>query len=425
MKETIMKLSSKFPWFTGNQISNDDIGKKAQTVSKSTMGYLYDESDTSKENMAELIPPTGLEKFRNMRFNDPVVGGLMLRIENIFKTAGYTVEGENADFIIGQLKALPKGVIGLVQDMASALTYGFSINEKIWKSEGGVINLKDVAPRHQLTIVEFLNDEVVQSSASMPLSKCIHFVPISICRNPLGVALLRQIYKPYYYKSSIEAAEAQGIDRELGGLPMMTAPEHFEFIKADPEFAGYDPVIAATLDWAKSVVRDVRRDSSQGIITPAGWVLSLLQGKSSTGHETDLPIARLNTEIGVGLLENFAVMGAFSSTNSSDMEGHIKDFRGTCDAWLALMADTINRQLIRDMCFFNNLKEIPVFAFNKVDHESLMDMTAFLARLCQLNVVTPTTELETKMLNIAGLPLGTNVKKIFSKADLVNPDTGI
>jgi hypothetical protein len=395
--------------FKKAQVEERGKGKAPQKV----MGYLYDEEDIEKEPFSELQPPEGLAKYRNMKKNDPIIGGLMLRIENILRSTKWKIVGPNADFVKAQLEGLPQGINSLVQDMASSLTYGFSVNEKVWGVRDGIIYIKDVAPRHQLTIQEFANGKIYQLSANfaMPISKCLHFIPIEICRNPFGESILRHIYKPYYYKSSIEASEALGIDRDLGGLPIMQAPEGFDFTKADTSSPNYDPNVASTVDWAKNVVKYVRKDSSQGVILPHGWILNILKSETRSTIPTSDIVNRYNTEMAVGLLESFAVMGGFASTNNANTEAHIEDFLETCNTILGLMAEKITKSLIHDICAFNNLTDYPELQFVKVRRARLDRLASFVSRLVDKEIITVTNALEEELLQIASLPYRPDDKK--------------
>ncbi len=383
------------------------------TVNRRVMGYLYEETDAEKEHFSELQPPTGLAKFRKMKKNDPIIGGLMLRTENIIQSAKWKVTGENADFVKAQLDALPQGMNDLIRDMITALTYGFSVNEKVWKVQDGVVYISDVPPRQQLTIQEFDKKYIYQMSGTykMPKSKCIHFIPIKECRNPFGESLLRHIYKPYYYKSSIEASEAIGIDRDLGGLPILKAPEGFDFTKADSSSPNYDPYVASTVDWAKDVVKFVRKDSSQGIVLPYGWELQILKSETRSTIPTSDIVNRYNTEIAAGLLETFAVMGGFASTNNANTEAHIEDFLETCNTFLGLIAENITKSLIKDICDFNNLSSYPTLVFEKIRRERLDRLGSFITRLADKGIITITNTLEEELLKIASLTYAPDDKK--------------
>jgi len=352
-------------------------------------------SPTSEEIFSELQPPSGLRKFKNMEDNEPIIGGLLLRLQNIIKSAEWEVVGQNADIVSEQLNNIRYGISGLLGDLTSAFTFGFAICEKVWAAEEGKIVLKDVKPLYQLTIMQFVDAKgeekadqtfaeqqtMQKGTVQIPLSKCIHFIPIPLARNPYGKSLLRSAYKPYYYKASIEASEAQGIDRSLSGLPVMTAPEGFDFVNADEASPGYDENVAATLDWAEKVVSKVRKDEMQGIVKPFGWLLELLKSNSTTTVNSPEIISRLNVEMAVALLQTFAINGGFASTNNSNIEEMVKDFQRNCDAWLSALAFLINREIVKDICDFNMKTDYPVLSFKKVAGENIADLAGFVARL--------------------------------------------
>ncbi len=380
-----------------------------------------------EEVFSELRPPSGLSKFKNMEDNEPIIGGLMTRFANVFKSARYTIDGPNAHFVKQQLDNLPYGLIELIENFTSAFVFGFSLNEKIWASEGSQIVLIDLEPRYQLTIDEFVSEKghtsynqryAKQTTNEMgtvyiPLTKCVHFMPRTRCRNPYGRSLLRSVYKPYYYKSSIEASEAQSIDRALSGLPVMTAPEGFDFVNADPDSPGYNADVAATLDWAEDVVSKVRKDEMQGIVKPFGWELNLLKGENTVAVNTPDIISRYNVEMAVGLLQTFAVMGGFASTNNSNIEEMIRDFRDSCNSYLYMMAEVINKQIIRDICDFNFKKSYPTIKFHSVASEELEKLASFVARLVAQNVITPTDTFEKAMVEKIDVEYTTKDRKVI------------
>ena len=62
---------------------------------KGALGYFGEERGMpAMEFMDELAPPAGLHKFRKMRMQDPIVGGLIIQIENIMRRLSWTVDGE-------------------------------------------------------------------------------------------------------------------------------------------------------------------------------------------------------------------------------------------------------------------------------------------------------------------------------------------
>lgn len=386
------------------------------------------------EFMTELAPPEGLKKFRIMQRNDPVVGGLMLQLDGVMRRLRYEISGTNADFVIKQLENITGSLPGLIGEMASAFTYGFYIGEMSWAVEDGVVVLQDVEPRFQTTIQAIrrgrVDDRDLAAQALepkernkvkqmtdkgtylIPYKKCLHHVFVHENRSPYGVSLLRHLYKPYFYKTAIEAAEAVGADRDLAGLPMMTAPEGFDFTAADEASPNYDASVGITLEWAINLVGNVRKDEQQGIVVPNGWDFKLLRGEGKKSIDTTKIIGRYNTEMALGVLEGFLSMGAFASTNNANVEMHVANFLTACDAYAISIAQSINGTLIKKICDYNGIKDYPVMNFSPARVSNLDKLASFVARLVGQQVITPTIPLEKSLLAIADLPYDEKAKKI-------------
>lgn len=372
----------------------------------------YDEQQSGLpdlEFMDDLSPPDGLDKFRVMERNEPIVGGLILSIKNVIKRVAIDIDGENVDFILPQLEALPGGITGLIEDITSAFTYGFYIGERVWTVEDGKVILKDVIPLHQPTISAINNSKgkVVQQATDgtheIPYKKCVHHIFLKEGRSPYGISLLRHLYKPYYYKISCEAAEATGVDRDLTGLPLLQAPEGFDFTAADESSPHYDPAVAATLDWAVDVVGNVRKDNQQGLVIPAGWQFSLVRSDGTSSINTTDIIQRYNSEMAAGLLESFLAGGASSLTSKGNIEAMIRVFLSACDAYIRSIEETINNQIIAKICEYNNITP-PQISFSSTNVADLADLASFVARLVKTGVITPTVPMEKALLAIADLP---------------------
>ncbi len=357
------------------------------------------------EYMDELAPPYGLEYYRKMKTNDPVVGGLMLHMENIMRNMKWRIQGPNEELIIDMFNSFPGGISWMNFDLASALTYGFYIGEEIWDYRDGKVWLKDISPRFQPTIIAIddENGNVRQQTTTgnflMPYSKVVHHMVISENRSPYGVSILRHLYKPYYYKISIEASEMVGYDRDLSGVPMMSAPEGFDFTRTDPDSPNYDPETAATLEWALDTVTGIRKDTLTGIVKPDGWKFEIIRGENRTSVPTNETISRYNNEMTAGVLQNFISLGGFASTNNANVEANIKNFLRACDAYGQATASTYNN-VIKKICELNNL-DAPTFKFSPVNQESIESLASFFSRMVKNGVITPTTTLEKELLEIS------------------------
>lgn len=387
-------------------LGNSRQGFGALGIDEGMKGY----HSSVLEPLPELIAPAGLKIFNKMRKNDPVIGGLVLLLESVIKRLDYYITGENADFVKSALESMDTPFPLVLGEIASAFTYGFYLGEKLWKFRDGNLTLIDIAPRHQITI-DFINDEkglVGQSTAGgpyyMPYEKALHIVLINENRSPFGVSILRHLYKPYYYKLSIEAAEALSIDRDLGGLPVMKAPEGFDFTAADSGSINYDPNVAATLEWAIQLVSSVRRDQQQGIVIPNGWEFSLMRGENRASVPTSDIIARYNTEMATGVLANFISLGAFATTNNANTQLHVSNFLGACEAYAKVIAETIQRQVIIPLCNYNRISEYPTLSLSVRNFNSIRDISTFLSALVDKGVIHATEAIERTVLELANLP---------------------
>lgn len=362
------------------------------------------------EPLPELIAPAGLAIYNKMRKNDPVIGGLVLLLESVIKRMDYHINGPNTQFVSDMLDSMDTSLSQIFGEVSSAFTFGFYIGEKIWAMKDGVMTLVDIAPRYQSTIDTIDDDEgmVTQSTSggsfTIPYVKTLHIVLISENRSPFGISILRHLYKPYYYKLSIEASEALSIDRDLGGLPMMSAPEGFNFMAADSTSPEYDPNVAATLEWAINLVSSVRKDQQQGIVTPFGWTFTLARGENRASVPTSDIIARYNTEMATGILANFISLGAFATTNNANTGVHVANFLGACEAYAKAISDAVQRQIINPICRYNKLDKPPTITLSIKHNNTLKDVGTFLSSLVEKGVIHATPSIEHVILELANLP---------------------
>ena len=360
------------------------------------------------ETIPELIPAYGLNTYRKMRLNEPIIGGLLFHYETILKKTRFNLKGKVNKYVEETLT--DRFFRKVVPDMASVLTYGFYCGEKIWKADD-YVRLVDIEPRHQTTITTINKDNVVQSpetgdEVKIPKRKLVLFCLVSDSRYPYGISLLRWVYKPYFFKIAIEASEANAVDRDLAGLPTLTAPEGFNFAAADPNYPGYDPSIKDTVDWAVKVVTSIRKDNQQGVVLPAGWSLQLLRAEgSSSKSNTDEMIRRYNTEMCIGLLEAFMTGALGVAARGTQGDLYLQTLLSACNGVAQTFADVFNEQVIPYICAYNGAAVECWVEPEPATNYNLKDLASYVARLVAQGVIEPTKELENGLLRIADLPI--------------------
>ena len=342
------------------------------------------------EPLSDLSFPSGLEIYRKMYRNDPVIGGLVQE----------------------EIEGLEYGLSNIVDELMSAIIYGFSVGEVLYEVNGFRVILKDIEPRHQLTIqlididTGYIEQSTFKDDYKIPISRCVIHSINSEARNPFGVSLLRWLYKPYFYKTKVEAAEGVSIDRDLGGLPVLMSPEGFDFTAADKGSPNYDPLVEKTLRWAVDLVSRIRKDKQMGVVIPSGWKFELMRSGGTSSFDTDKIIRRFNTEMCVGLLESFLSAGGFSSTNQANVDEMINVFLSACDGLAMSLAETLNRQVVYKWCEYNGISKSNRVRLEprSVKRVDLADLASFVGRLVKNEVITPTTPLEQALLELADLP---------------------
>ncbi|MCK4522003.1 MAG: hypothetical protein KAU20_05500 [Nanoarchaeota archaeon] len=379
-------------------VSSEDSSKKRFPRNFSSKKGVFDlYGEMGEDFMGDLRGVGGLRIYRKMRWNDPVIGGLLMRMESIFSSVKWTYDGE---------EILSIDIIrNIIREFTSVFTYGFYVGEIIYSLKNGKVVINDIEPRGQMTIDEIDEKGISQINGNKPIptDKCFYLTIMSEVRWKFGRSLLRHVYKPYYYKKSIEAAEAVGADRDLAGLPVLTAPEGFDFTSGQEGNSNYSELVKTTLEWAADVVSNIRSDEQEGVVLPFDWNLTLLRGEKG-GTDTDKILRRYNTEICVGLLESFVAEGAFGSSTRGASEVGYSMFLNSCEGWVRFFVDNINKQVIERVCEYNGVKNVPVLKYTPVNAENIKDLASYVARLVNQEVISVTPELENSLLRIAKLP---------------------
>lgn len=359
------------------------------------------------------FPNTAATVYRKMRKQDPIVGSLMLNLENILISKPYVLEkGDSSarDFaIISELFShylSPR--VDLLSQIVSALTYGFVVSEKIFDKVSGYIVPIDFSPRHQTTIheINYTQQNIKQMAmglVDLPYAKCLHHVYYSEARDPYGVSLLRHVYKPYYYKCDIEASEASGLERDLAGLPVMEAPQGFDFESADENSNKYDASVALTLQWAVDTISNIRKDTQQGVVLPFGWKLTVVKGENRTVIPTSDIIVRYNNEIAYGLLQNFLSFTA-TNLNAGVADIQILMFYNAISHYLRRNTATLNN-IIAQIGEYNNITKLPYIKTPKPSTSDLKVIGEYFSGLKTAGLINGSDELTDLLLKLPELDM--------------------
>lgn len=296
----------------------------------------------------------GYRRYNEMRLNSPIIGALLLAIENAVrgvkfqwtsdlvkeaeatqrqkdseeaskigaegtkppKPAKYTADEVAAidprlELIEASVAAMSHSLNDHISEALTFLPFGFAPfavwyqrgedNRVLWKKF--LLLGQDSVFRWELSEEGGLVGMWQQAIPSyktefIPIERMLLYRARVEKNNPEGRSILRQAWIPYYYAKNIAQIEAIGVERDLAGLPVMTPPA-----SADLSAGGED------LATASKIVRNIRRDEQDGVVVPAGWTLQLLSTGGSRQFDTDKIIQRYETRILQSALAQFLMLG--------------------------------------------------------------------------------------------------------------------
>lgn len=402
-------------------------------------GYVFDEFQP------ELQGEKGRKKFREMADNDPIIGAFLYASDSILRAAEWHVDaaetdssGEGAKFFEECMNDMDSSWSEFISEVNTQLIFGFSFFEKIYKRRvgpyernparnskytDGRIGIYDLAPRAQETLQRWDVDEdeipigFIQQPFSgglynIPLAKGLLFRTTTRKGNPEGRSMLRNAYKPYYYKDNIQTVEAIGIERDLAGLPVVRIPNYL--------FSSTEPGAIAAIAAYVKMARDLKYNSQGGCVIPSDpWTdtagkitnqrkvdIELISSSGTKSVDTNLVIGRYERSILMSVLAEFLMLGSDGgsyalSKNKSDL--FLRSLKCLNDG----IAGVINKSLIPELWNLNGfpVETMPRLRAGDVAPDDLDMLGNFLKALSASGVMAGSDlDTENHLRRLANLP---------------------
>jgi hypothetical protein len=389
-----------------------------------------------EEFLTELRGKNGIRIFKEMRDNDPIVGSILFAVGMLIRQASWRLVPatedagavEVAEFVNGCRTdmAMPWG--DLMSEIISMLPFGWAWMETVYKKRvgpsrdenassrytDGKIGWKKMAPRAQDTLNKWIFDDVGTVLAmeqrtpqgevlTIPFSKSLLFRTESTKDSPEGRSVLRNAYRPWYFKKRIEEIEGIGVERDLAGLPVIQPPEGLDLWDKNNVQA---PAYRAE---AETMVRNIRRDEQEGVLLPFGWTLTLLSTGGKRNFDTSAIIDRYNNSIAMTILADFIILGhnnRYGSFALSSSKTHM--FGLAIGGWLDAIQDVFNRYAIPRLLAVNGIApELqPFLEHGDVEVPDLVELGDYLLKLKNTGMTMfPSEPLERHLLSLAKIPL--------------------
>ena len=426
-------------------------------------GSLVYAGQVREEFTQELAGQKGRETFREMRWTDSMIGSVFYAMEKLAQTVKWHVDPGDKDASEDDAKFIEEVFFGedmthswtdFLSETFSTLTYGWSIFEVVYKPRNGTpmtlradkrsqthgdkvsvtmpasrfddgrIGIAKIAIRSQDTLYRWhvartgeliameQQDPITAERYLIPVTKALHLTARSHRRSPEGVSLLRNCYRAWWLKKRIEHAEANGIDRDMTGLPIARLPS--SVLKSNRK---EDVELVKKYE---DIVSNLRQGQGAGVIIPSDMFqttdgspshaplvnLELMGSPGQRTIDTDAIIHRYDRSIARTLLCDFMALGGTSQGNFALSKNLSSLFITSLMSFMDIVEQGINRQIMPTLCKLNGIKPpLPQVRRGNVVPNDLEALATFLHQMVAVGAITlPDEELENVVRGAAGLP---------------------
>lgn len=383
-------------------------------------GYLY--SNETNSNLSN--PEERYKVYSELLANTSIIAAGTRYFLNLIAKAEWTFNASDDDpdgkFAEDAKKMLTEDPLTpwhrIVRRASMYRFYGFSIQE--WtaiRREDGVITLKDVAPRAQLTISKWnvdrdgLIESVVQSDPqtfkdiTIPRAKLMYMVDDTLSDSPEGLGLFRHLVAPAQRLARYEQLEGIGYENDLRGMPVARGP----FTKMMEKVAAGELTqdqYNATLAPIKNFVQNHIKVGNQGMLLDSmvyesadetgrpsankQWDIELMKGSATSFKENALAIERLNHELARVLGVEQLMLGSGTSGSFALSRDKTSSFFMLVDSALTEVLSTVQNDLLKPLWELNgwDKKTMPKITIEAVKEADVAQIAGALRDLAVAGV---------------------------------------
>ena len=448
------------------------MNKLSETSAKMTLGVsgknTYAGDIRADEFLQELKGKKAIQKYKEMRDNNAIVGSVMYAVEQTLRDVEIKIKPADdseeakreADFLKSVLDDMDESLDDHISEALSYLTYGFGWFEVIYKRrEGdfrspkknskfndGRIGIKKIAIRAPWTVEKF---EINQDTGEVlgmyqeatwgklpvmiPVEKSVYYRTTSLNNDPSGRSVLRNAYVSYTYLNKIQNYEAVAIERELHGVPVGRMPA--EYLSSD-----------ATTDQVnlrgqfERILRDLKNNDQGYALLPSDLYvdadgkptnqrlmdIELITANGSRSIDIDPIVKRYQHDIARSLMAEFLMLG--SSGGSYALSKTKTDlFLRSLESYINNIVDVLNKQLVERIWQLNGLpwETMPKLVAGDVAPHDLREIASFLRNLNGAGIeVKDHPELVDNLMNIAELDFDKDAyeQRLQQATQEVNPE---
>ena len=413
-----------------------------------TSGFQHSGGSVTDEFLAALQGTRGVRIWREMADNDPVIGAMLFALERLILNLKWTVDpfkddnGKStkqdedlAKFVESCMNDMEDSWDATVASILSFLVYGWSYCEIVYKKRDGLdtkdkrrrskytdgkIGWRKIPNRAQETLFDWDLDEngdvrgMRQLDPSggrgmvlIPIEKALLFRTTNVRNSPEGRSILRNAYRPWRFKKTIEEIEAIGIERDLAGLPVAYVPPSML-----SSTASTDEVTARNA--IQNLVRGIKRNQNEGILFPLAfdeggremYRLSLLSSAGNRQFNTDAVVSRYDQRITMTILADFILLGHEKVGSFALGSSKIDLFMTAISQMTAQISDVFNKEAIPRLLAINGNRtdRMPQMRVEELQSQDLSVLGDFITKMAQAGALQVDSGLDDFVRTLVGLP---------------------
>lgn len=402
-----------------------------------------------EELLRQLQGKRGIRIYQEMSENDDIIGASLFVIEELIRQVEWTTvaggtqpdDERNRVFLQECMEDMSHSFDDLISEVLTMNPYGWAYHELVYKlrngdqpeTEGappsskfndGLMGWRKIPLRAQDSLwnwqidghggiqgmiqLPIYSDTIRAGQVFIPIQKALLFRTSKKKNNPEGRSLLRNAYRPWYFKKRIQSIEAIGIERDLAGMPFAEVPS--EMLSSTATAAQKE-----TLAAIKNIVTNIRRDEQEGLVWPLEYddngnklyIFSLLGPSRIKAFNTNNIINRYDTRIALTMLADFLLIGHEGVGSFALVESRTELFATAIGATLDIIMEVLNRFAVPRLFKLNpTLRgELPMFQHGDIETPDLDKLGKFLTAMSTAGFDLSTNEeAENVLLDAAGLP---------------------
>ncbi len=396
---------------------------------------------TNDELKKELNFPYSIKTYKQMTYHSTINAALTL-FDNLVSKADWVYKPplDATEEELNQAKIINQMMLDLedqtwsefISDALSCNVYGFSVHEKVYrrrtKSNGskyddGIIGWRKLPIRNQESIERFIfsadgnkiqgvkqnlsaiSDAYNQYSGRtvkeivLPRSKVMLFRAGKHKGDPFGKSLLRDAYLAWRFLTVIEEIEANGVAKDLAGLPVLKLPAQYLAADASPQQQGIRT-------YYENVMRNMQMNQQSAMILPQTFdpdtkqpmfSLELLSLNGGKAMDTTKIKEYYKNLILTSLFADILTMGQGSTGSYSLAEAKNTLSGNAAEAMLRRLCDVINEDLIRQTYELNgwDTSRMGRIDYDNTQSASMEEVGKFIQRASAVSAI----EMDRAVLN--------------------------